>query len=81
MNLDGKILTVLNGNYCVGSKTYEPSFSLLRYNRGIRDETQAKNNNLLQTLSQEFVTFCLTMHDFTFHPVFRHLNIYSKSIQ
>lgn len=53
MNLARKILTVLNGIYYVGSNTYEhqPIFSLVRYNHSITDETQAKNNNLLQILS------------------------------
>lgn len=45
------------------------------YTLGITDETQAKWNNVLQILSQDFATFYLTICDFTFQPVFRYLNI------
>lgn len=77
-NLAGKMLIVLNGNYrcylfiVVVASAY---FFLSRHTLSITDETQAKWNNLLQILSQEFVTFYLTMCDFTFQPVFRYLNI------
>lgn len=50
-------------------------FNFQRYTLRITNDTQVKQNNLLQILSQDFATFYPTMHDFSFQPIFTYLKI------
>lgn len=71
----------LSLSFIHGCSSLSLFFNFQRYTLKITDESQFKQNNLLQKLYKGFETFYLTVCDFIFQPVVRYLYICDKCIQ